>query len=68
MEEGRLHKPLPHITKGPKETFVWNIFIKDMNKLKSDPTTKNMEEVFAKHFARADEEWMNSILNLPKQS
>ena len=40
MEEGRLHIPLPHVTKGPYKGNFWNIFIKDMNKLKSDPTTK----------------------------
>ena len=45
MEEGRLHIPLPYVTKGPYKTFGTSL----LETVKSDTTTKNLEKVIAKH-------------------
>ena len=44
-EEGRLHIPLPYVTKGPYKTFGTSL----LETVKSDTTTKNLEKVIAKH-------------------
>ena len=65
MEGSRLHIPLPHVTKGPYKGNFWNIFIKDMNKLKSEPTADNLEAIIGKHLARIMESVGMPPIQLP---
>ena len=49
MDGAGLEVPLPHVIKGPYKGNFWTIFMKDMEKLQSEPTTENLEQIIGKH-------------------
>ena len=52
MDGAGLEVPLPHVIKGPYKGNFWTIFMKDMEKLQSEPTTENLEQIIGKHLSR----------------